>query len=120
MSDSEATPEESNRDQTTPEEANRDQTTKAPVETLNLRVVSQVNPEDYLISTKDGNEVFFKIKKTTPLAKLTGAYLQRQGISEESMRFLFDGNRIRNEQTPGELGMEENDVIDAVLMQTGG
>ena len=69
---------------------------------------------------KDGNEVFFKIKKTTPLSKLIGAYIQRQGVNGESIRFLFDGNRIGPDQTPEELNMEENDVIDAVLMQTGG
>lgn len=48
------------------------------------------------------------------------AYCQKQGISEKSVRFLFDGNRIQDENTPKELGMDDNDVIDAMLEQTGG
>lgn len=107
MSDSEAQREES-------------ESAQQPSETLNLRVVSQVYLFCLDLFQKDGNEVFFKIKKTTPLKKLTEAYLQRSGLSSESIRFLFDGNRINADQTPVQLGMEENDIIDAVLMQTGG
>jgi len=77
--------------------------------TINLRVVSQ-----------DGNEVYFKIKKQTPLRKLMDAYCQRQAIDSNSIRFLYDGQRIQAEQTPKELDMEDNDIIDAVLQQTGG
>jgi small ubiquitin-related modifier len=76
---------------------------------INLRVVAQ-----------DGGEVFFKIKKTTALRKLIDAYCERQAISPASIRFLYDGQRIREEQTPKELDMEDNDIIDAVLQQTGG
>jgi len=77
--------------------------------TINLRVVSQ-----------DGNEVYFKIKKQTPLRKLIDAYCQRQAIDPNSIRFLYDGNRIQPEQSPKDLEMSDNDVIDAVLQQTGG
>jgi len=77
--------------------------------TINLRVVSQ-----------DGNEVYFKIKRQTPLRKLMDAYCQRQAIDQNSIRFLYDGQRIQAEQTPKELDMEDNDIIDAVLQQTGG
>lgn len=30
-------------------------------------------------------------------------YCQRQGIDQSSIRFLYDGNRIREDQTPGEV-----------------
>eukprot|EP01120_Amphizonella_sp_Union-15-10_P015706 TRINITY_DN8124_c0_g2_i1.p1 TRINITY_DN8124_c0_g2~~TRINITY_DN8124_c0_g2_i1.p1 ORF type:complete len:103 (-),score=28.06 TRINITY_DN8124_c0_g2_i1:108-386(-) len=78
-------------------------------EHINLKVVAQ-----------DGTEVLFKIKNSTPLRKLMEAYCQRQAIEPNSIRFLFDGNRLREDQTPEELGMEDHDVIDAVLQQTGG
>lgn len=76
---------------------------------INLKVVGQ-----------DGNEVFFKIKKHTALKKLMEAYCQRQGVSSGSIRFLYDGRRVMAEQTPKELGMEDGDIIDALLQQTGG
>jgi len=48
------------------------------------------------------------------------AYCQRQAIDANSIRFLYDGQRIQAEHTPKELDMEDNDIIDAVLQQTGG
>ena len=38
----------------------------------------------------------------------------------DQIRFLFDGNRLRDNQTPDELEMEDDDVIDAMLFQVGG
>jgi hypothetical protein len=40
---------------------------------INLRVVSQ-----------DSNEVFFKIKRTTPLRKLMDAYCQRNSLANDA------------------------------------
>ncbi|RCV28757.1 hypothetical protein SETIT_5G428500v2 [Setaria italica] len=37
-----------------------------------------------------------------------------------AIAFLFDGRRLRGEQTPDELEMEDGDEIDAMLHQTGG
>jgi len=77
--------------------------------TIQLRVVNQ-----------DGNEVVFKIKKQTALRKLIEAYCSRQGLDMNAIRFLYDGNRIQPDQTPKELEMEDNDIIDVVIAQTGG
>ena len=59
--------------------------------------------------------VFFKCKPDTKLGKLMRAFCQRQGVAMESVRFLFDGNRIRENQTPNEEGMEDGDSIDVVF-----
>ncbi|KOO25562.1 poly ADP-ribose polymerase 14 [Chrysochromulina tobinii] len=72
--------------------------------TMQLKVVSQ-----------DCTEVFFKCKPDTKLGKLMRAFCQRQGVAMESVRFLFDGNRIRENQTPNEEGMEDGDSIDVVF-----
>lgn len=69
---------------------------------------------------QDGNEVFFRIKRSTQLKKLMNAYCDRQSVDLNSIAFLFDGRRLRGEQTPDELEMEEGDEIDAMLHQTGG
>lgn len=52
---------------------------------------------------QDGNEIFFKIKRTTPLKKLMQAYCERQSVDMNSIAFLWDGARIRAEQTPDEV-----------------
>ena len=59
---------------------------------INLKVVTQ-----------DGNEIFFKCKATTPLSKLMNAFCQRQGVALASVRFLFDGTRINEHQTPSDV-----------------
>ncbi|PPR06304.1 hypothetical protein CVT26_005136 [Gymnopilus dilepis] len=37
----------------------------------------------------------------------------------DSLRFYHNENRIRPEQSPAELGMEDGEEIDATLMQSG-
>ncbi|KAK9938648.1 hypothetical protein M0R45_015373 [Rubus argutus] len=72
------------------------------------------------VKSQDGNEVFFRIKRNTQLKKLMNAYCDRQSVEMNSIAFLFDGRRLRAEQTPDELEMEDGDEIDAMLHQTGG
>ena len=69
---------------------------------------------------QDGNIVHFKIKRKTQLKKLMEAYCNRQSLQMDQIRFLFDGNRLRETQSPDELEMEDDDVIDAMLFQVGG
>lgn len=68
----------------------------------------------------DGAEMFFKIKATTPLKKLFDAYVKKQGVSRQSVRFLYDGSTVDESKTPEDMGMEDDDVIDAMVEQTGG
>ncbi|KAH3681742.1 hypothetical protein WICPIJ_007301 [Wickerhamomyces pijperi] len=65
------------------------------------------------IKVSDGaSEIFFKIKRNTPLKKLMEAFAKRQGKTLDSLRFLADGARVTPEQTPNELDLEDNDVIE--------
>ncbi|GKB85897.1 small ubiquitin-related modifier 2, partial [Tanacetum coccineum] len=68
----------------------------------------------------EGNEVFFRIKRSTQFKKLMNAYCDRQSVDMSSIAFLFDGRLLRADQTPDELEMEDGDEIDAMLHQTGG
>jgi len=77
--------------------------------TINVKVVSA-----------QGEEVFFKIKRTTKLSKLQGAYANKVGKDVSSIRFLYDGARINDEDTPASLDMEDNDTIDVMVEQVGG
>ena len=78
-------------------------------ELLNLKVVGQ-----------DGAVVQFKIKATTPLRKLMHAFCDRQKIVVNTVRFVFDGDRIKDSDTPKSLDMEEGDSIEVFSHQTGG
>ena len=48
------------------------------------------------------------------------AYCNRQGLQLNQCRFIFDGDRIREDQTPEALEMDNGDEIDAMVEQTGG
>ncbi|KAI9308814.1 ubiquitin-related domain-containing protein [Cunninghamella echinulata] len=88
---------------------NIDKKENAASEHINLKVVGN-----------DSNEVFFKIKRSTPLRKLMDAYCDRQGKSSGSVRFLYDGGRLLPTNTPEELDMEDGDSIDVMIEQIGG
>jgi len=77
-------------------------------DTINLKVVAQ-----------DGNEMFFKLRRSTRMQKLMAAYCERQGVDRQTVRFLFDGERLRDTQTPEGLEMEDGDVIDVMMEQMG-
>lgn len=49
-------------------------------------------PISLVVVAQDGTEVHFKIKSSASLQKMFNAYCTRQGISESSVKFLFDGN----------------------------
>ncbi|KAL7410608.1 ubiquitin-related domain-containing protein [Mrakia frigida] len=58
------------------------------------------------VVSSDGQEVFFKIKNTTRFSKLKGAYAQRVGKAVETIRFVSDGSRVTDDDTPESLGLE--------------
>ena len=72
------------------------------------------------VKSQDGNEVYFKVKRTTQFSKVMTAYCKKVGADLDSVRFLFDGARLNPQQTPAELDMEDEDEIDAMVQQTGG
>ncbi|KIY64280.1 ubiquitin-like protein [Cylindrobasidium torrendii FP15055 ss-10] len=77
-------------------------------------------PISIKVATQTGEEVFFKIKRSTKLSKLQGAYAAKIGKDVGSIRFLYDGERINEDDTPSSLDMEENDTIDVMVEQVGG
>ena len=66
-----------------------------------------------------------RIKKTTPLRKLSGAFLRplraellrmdaycsRLGLQASQVRFMVDGERIAADDTAEKLGLEDEDAI---------
>ena len=70
--------------------------------------------------TDSSTDVFFKIKKTTQLKKVMDAFCKRTGKDHSALRFLYDGERIRDTDTPASLDIGDNDVIEAHTEQIGG
>lgn len=73
------------------------------------------------IRVSDNNtEVFFRVKKDTPLRRVFEGFCKRTGKDYRSLRFLYEGERISEDDTPASLEMEEGDVIEAANQQVGG
>jgi len=72
------------------------------------------------VTTQTGEEVFFKIKRNTKMSKLQGAYASKVGKDVGTIRFLYDGARVQEHDTPASLDMEDNDTIDVMVEQVGG
>lgn len=77
-------------------------------------------PPDVWLYLQDGNEIHFKVKMTTQMGKLKKSYSERVAMSVSSLRFLFDGKRINDDETPKQLEMVNDDVIEVYQEQTGG
>ncbi|KAI0700263.1 small ubiquitin-related modifier [Cerioporus squamosus] len=67
-----------------------------------------------------GRGVVFKMRRVGLLSKLQHAYACQVGQDVASLKFLYDGQRIRDGATPECLQMSDDDVIDVVLEQVGG
>ena len=61
----------------------------AQTEYIKLKVVGQ-----------DSNEINFPVKMSTQMGKLKKSYSERVGAPIASLRFLFDGKRINDDETP--------------------
>mmetsp|Transcript_10039 Transcript_10039/g.28125 ORF Transcript_10039/g.28125 Transcript_10039/m.28125 type:complete len:96 (+) Transcript_10039:18-305(+) len=72
------------------------------------------------VRDQTGEETFFKIKKGTKMAKVFDAFARRKGVQSSSLRFLMDGDRVKEDDTPLSLDLEDQDMLDCMLEQTGG
>ena len=74
------------------------------------------------ISLKEssGELMSFKVKKTTKMEKIMSAYSQRKGMALNAFRLVFDGSRLKAEDTPKMLEMNDGDQVDVFLETVGG
>ena len=70
-------------------------------ESLNIR----------LHKVPEGDETVYKVKTTTKLQKVFDAYATAKYPGRD-LRFLLDGKRLRGDQTPADVDMEDGDQID--------
>ena len=74
------------------------------------------------IKVKDqrGTAICFKMKRSIKLKKLMQTYCARNGYPQNSVRFLYEGEEIRETDTPEGLKMEEGDMTETMVAQRGG
>merc|ERR1712172_25303 len=86
-------------------------------------VAEEGDKTDYIklkVVGQDSNEIHFRVKFSTNMGKLKKSYAERVGVAVSTLRFLFDGRRINDDETPKVLEMEQDDVIEVYQEQTGG
>nr|GEV20924.1 hypothetical protein [Tanacetum cinerariifolium] len=68
------------------------------------------------IGVKDqhNSKLFFKMKRNGPIRKIWAAFCKRKNLDYRSVTFLLNGTRLRADQTPDELNMNDHDEIDAM------
>ncbi|GKT18723.1 Small ubiquitin- modifier 1 [Aduncisulcus paluster] len=84
--------------------------------------MSEARPEKIhlILRNSEGQSSHFRISPQAPFQKLFNAYCQRSGVPHDSVRFIFDGERIDETRTAQDLHLKDQDVISVVTYQYGG
>ncbi len=73
------------------------------------------------VTSQNNEEIIFKVKNTTAFEKIIDKYCDRFNISNKtSVRFLFDGEAVKRQQTPVDLQLEDGDCLECIIEQVGG
>ena len=79
----------------------KDSGSKDETDYINIKVVDEA-----------ANEFRFRVKTSTQIGKLKKSYAERMVVPTSSLRFLFHGRVINDDESPKALEMEQGDVID--------
>uniref|UniRef100_A0A1J3E3M3 Small ubiquitin-related modifier n=1 Tax=Noccaea caerulescens TaxID=107243 RepID=A0A1J3E3M3_NOCCA len=69
---------------------------------------------------QDGGSDVYKVGVNAPLKKLMTIYCEKKNLDYRTVRFIFDGKELKPRNTPAQLMMEDDDIIDMVTEQGGG
>ena len=75
-------------------------------ECIKLKVVGQ-----------DSNETHFLVKMFAIMGKLKKLYAEKVGVPVSSLKFLFRGHCINDNESPKALNMEQDDIIEVYQEQ---
>ncbi|XP_031557318.1 NFATC2-interacting protein-like [Actinia tenebrosa] len=86
------------------------------VECVIMDSCAAVEEEDYIEIKVQGNTVTsrktFQVSKSQPLEKLFKEYSEFHQLPRSKLKFLFDGDSLTGSETPVDLDMEDENVID--------
>ena len=83
-------------------------------------VVKDEETLQIVVKDQTGEQVFFRVKPSTNMGKIFDAYAKRRGIEKSTLRFMLDGRRVLDADTPESLDLQDLDQIDCLLEQIGG
>ncbi|CAA7049501.1 unnamed protein product [Microthlaspi erraticum] len=69
---------------------------------------------------QDGGSDMFKVGVNAQLKKLMTIYCEKKNLDYRTVRFIFDDKELKPRNTPAQLMMEDNDIIDMVTDKDGG
>ncbi|KAM2284634.1 hypothetical protein EV1_033334 [Malus domestica] len=72
------------------------------------------------VQSQQGSVISYMTDLHMHLKHVTRDYCRRLNVSFEVTRFLYDGRRVQQTDTPAKLEMEEDDAIDAMVDMIGG
>ncbi|EED87814.1 predicted protein, partial [Thalassiosira pseudonana CCMP1335] len=77
---------------------------------------SRCDEERITIRTRDplGEELSIRMKLDTKMKLVMRVFARRKGLDVSRVRFLLDGERICEENTPRSLELNDQDIIDVV------
>ena len=84
---------------------------------------SDQSKDDYIklkVVDQNAYEVMFRVKKSIQMAKLKNSFAERARLEPGRLRFVYDGKRIQDTDTPESLEMDNDDLIDVFSEQDGG
>lgn len=65
------------------------------------------------VITTDGiNDMVFRVRFYSKLLRFKRVYCNRFSLKYDEVRFIYDGQRISNDDTPASLKMDNDDVIE--------
>lgn len=67
-----------------------------------------------------GGEVSFKIKRNTKLKKAMDAYTERMDLNRLTLRFLFEGQRVLDENTADDVSCSLRFCLRVICLSEGG
>lgn len=72
------------------------------------------------VRMQNGSVTKFRMRGGSPMLKLMEAFCARHNLLRDQIRFLYDGVRVRDDETPDSLDMDGEDTVDVFLFQVGG
>ncbi|KAI5831572.1 hypothetical protein K523DRAFT_269631 [Schizophyllum commune Tattone D] len=79
-----------------------------------------VKPKLNLTISYENTPVTVKVKANMKFEKIFHVVEQKFNKQAGTFKFTYDGTRVKPDDTPAGLGMEDGDQIDAFLEQLGG
>ncbi|RHZ18900.1 hypothetical protein DYB31_005257 [Aphanomyces astaci] len=104
----------------------RDPSNRFLHDTLNQGIRKHLNPAQSKSKTIklfvkfDDDDMAFKVKRSAYLQKIFDNFANVKGVPVETLRFFYDGARLKGDITVQSLGLDSDSRIDCFSEQVGG